>query len=177
MIRVTDIHKRFGTLEVLKGVSLEVAAGEVVSIVGASGAGKTTLLQIMGTLSRPDAGRVEIDGRDVFALGDKALAPFVSAEPFLASYDLGGSAFLVLGCDGVWDVVSDAEACRIVAHALADGSDAAGAAARLRDCAYLNGSGDNISVVVCDLTADNLCEAVAAWAKKEAPPPRQPPCS
>ena len=76
MIRVTDIHKRFGTLEVLKGVSLEVAAGEVVSIVGASGAGKTTLLQIMGTLSRPDAGRVEIDGRDVFALGDKALSAF-----------------------------------------------------------------------------------------------------
>ena len=76
MIRVTDIHKRFGTLEVLKGVSLEVAAGEVVSIVGASGAGKTTLLQIMGTLSRPDAGRGEIDGRDVFALGDKALSAF-----------------------------------------------------------------------------------------------------
>ena len=76
MIRVTDIHKRFGTLEVLKGVSLEVAAGEVVSIAGASGAGKTTLLQIMGTLSRPDAGRVEIDGRDVFALGDKALSAF-----------------------------------------------------------------------------------------------------
>ena len=76
MIRVTDIHKRFGTLEVLKGVSLEVAAGEVVSIVGASGAGKTTLLQIMGTLSRPDAGRVEIDGRDVFALGDKELSAF-----------------------------------------------------------------------------------------------------
>ena len=76
MIRVTDIHKRFGTLEVLKGVSLEVAAGEVVSIVGASGAGKTTLLQILGTLSRPDAGRVEIDGRDVFALGDKALSAF-----------------------------------------------------------------------------------------------------
>ena len=60
MIRVTDIHKSFGALEVLKGVSLEVAAGEVVSVVGASGAGKTTLLQIMGTLSRPDSGRVYI---------------------------------------------------------------------------------------------------------------------
>ena len=76
MIRVTDIHKSFGTLEVLKGVSLDVAAGEVVSIVGASGAGKTTLLQIIGTLSRPDSGRVEIDGRDVSALGDKALSQF-----------------------------------------------------------------------------------------------------
>ena len=76
MIRVTDIHKSFGTLEVLKGVSLEVAAGEVVSIVGASGAGKTTLLQIIGTLSRPDCGRVEIDGRDVSGLGDRALSQF-----------------------------------------------------------------------------------------------------
>ena len=76
MIRVTDIHKSFGTLEVLKGVSLEVAQGEVVSIVGASGAGKTTLLQIIGTLSRPDGGRVEIDGRDVSALGDRALSQF-----------------------------------------------------------------------------------------------------
>ena len=76
MIRVTDIHKSFGTLEVLKGVSLEVAAGEVVSIVGASGAGKTTLLQIMGTLSRPDSGRVEIGGEDVSSLGDKALSKF-----------------------------------------------------------------------------------------------------
>ena len=54
MIKVTDIHKRFGDLEVLKGVSLDVAEGEVVSIVGASGAGKTTLLQIVGTLSRGD---------------------------------------------------------------------------------------------------------------------------
>ena len=76
MIKVTDIRKRFGTLEVLRGVSLDVAQGEVVSIVGASGAGKTTLLQIVGTLSRPDAGRVEIGGRDVFALGDKALSRF-----------------------------------------------------------------------------------------------------
>lgn len=76
MIRVTDIHKSFGTLEVLKGVSLDVAQGEVVSIVGASGAGKTTLLQIIGTLSRPDYGRVEIDGRDVSGLGDRALSQF-----------------------------------------------------------------------------------------------------
>ena len=76
MIRVTDIHKSFGTLVVLKGVSLDVAQGEGVSIVGASGAGKTTLLQIIGTLSRPDGGRVEIDGRDVSALGDRALSQF-----------------------------------------------------------------------------------------------------
>ena len=76
MIRVTDIHKSFGTLEVLKGVSLDVAQGEVVSIVGASGAGQTTLLQIMGTLSRPDSGRVEIGGEDVSSLGDKALSKF-----------------------------------------------------------------------------------------------------
>ena len=76
MIRVTDIHKSFGTLEVLKGVSLDVAQGEVVSIVGASGAGKTTLLQIIGTLSRPACGRVELDGRDVSGLGDRALSQF-----------------------------------------------------------------------------------------------------
>ena len=76
MIRITDIHKSFGTLEVLRGVSLEVAPREVVSIVGASGAGKTTLLQIIGTLSRPDSGRVEIDGTDVFTLDDKALSHF-----------------------------------------------------------------------------------------------------
>ena len=76
MRRVTDIHKSFGSLEVLRGVSLEVADREVVSIVGASGAGKTTLLQIIGTLSRPDSGRVEIDGRDPFALGDRDLSRF-----------------------------------------------------------------------------------------------------
>ncbi|MEG0808038.1 MAG: ABC transporter ATP-binding protein [Alistipes sp.] len=76
MIKVTDIHKSFGTLEVLKGVSLDVDKGEVVSIVGASGAGKTTLLQIMGTLSRPDSGHVEIDGVDASALSDKALSRF-----------------------------------------------------------------------------------------------------
>ena len=76
MIKVTDIHKSYGDLEVLKGVSLEVARGEVVSIVGASGAGKTTLLQIVGTLSRADRGTVEIDGEDVSRLKDRALSRF-----------------------------------------------------------------------------------------------------
>ena len=60
----------------LRGVSLDVARGEVVSIVGASGAGKTTLLQIVGSLTHPDGGRVEIDGTDLFALDDKALSRF-----------------------------------------------------------------------------------------------------
>ena len=76
MIQVTNLHKRFGTLEVLKGVSLEVKRGELVSVVGASGAGKTTLLQIMGTLSRPDAGEVRIDGEEVFRLNDSHLSQF-----------------------------------------------------------------------------------------------------
>ena len=76
MIQVTDFHKRFGDLEVLRGVSLSVNRGEVISIVGASGAGKTTLLQIMGTLSRPDGGRLLIDGVEPFALGDRALSHF-----------------------------------------------------------------------------------------------------
>ena len=76
MIRAVDIHKKFGTLEVLKGVSLEVARGEVVSVVGASGAGKTTLLHILGTLSAPDSGRVEIDGCDVCRLRDRELSRF-----------------------------------------------------------------------------------------------------
>ena len=62
MIQLQDITKSFGTLQVLRGISLEVAQGEVVSIVGPSGAGKTTLLQIMGTLDRPDTGTVLIDG-------------------------------------------------------------------------------------------------------------------
>ena len=76
MIALTDIRKRFGTLDVLRGVSLEVARGEVVAGVGASGAGKSTLLPIAGTLMRPDGGRVVIDGTDVGALGDRALSRF-----------------------------------------------------------------------------------------------------
>lgn len=76
MIKAQNIHKSFGSLEVLKGISLEVAKGEVVAIVGASGAGKTTLLQILGTLSSADCGTLEIDGTEVTSLGDKALSRF-----------------------------------------------------------------------------------------------------
>lgn len=76
MIKAQNIRKSFGSLEVLKGISLEVAKGEVVAIVGASGAGKTTLLQILGTLSSADSGTLEIDGTQVTTLGDKALSQF-----------------------------------------------------------------------------------------------------
>lgn len=76
MIEVKNIHKSFGTLEVLKGVDLMVEKGEIVSIIGKSGAGKTTLLQIIGTLDKPDSGSVVIDGVDVFALKEKELADF-----------------------------------------------------------------------------------------------------
>lgn len=76
MIQLENIHKSFGELEVLKGVDLQVAKGEVVSIVGASGAGKSTLLNIMGSLMQPSGGRVLINGTDIFALGAKELAVF-----------------------------------------------------------------------------------------------------
>ena len=76
MIEVKNIHKSFGTLEVLKGVDLTVKKGEIVSIIGKSGAGKTTLLQIIGTLDKPNSGSVMIDGVDVFALKEKELADF-----------------------------------------------------------------------------------------------------
>ena len=74
MIQAIDIHKSFGDVEVLRGVSLTVAKGEIVAIVGPSGAGKTTLLQIIGTLDRPDLGRVLLDGRDLSRLPDRQLA-------------------------------------------------------------------------------------------------------
>lgn len=76
MIEVKDIHKSFGSLEVLKGVNLRVKQGEIVAIVGKSGAGKTTLLQLIGTLDRPTNGQVLIDGTDVFTLNDTQLAAF-----------------------------------------------------------------------------------------------------
>ncbi len=76
MIKVNNIHKSFGDLEVLKGVSLEVGKGEIVSIVGASGAGKTTLLQIVGTLLLADGGEVEIAGTKILGLNEKRTAEF-----------------------------------------------------------------------------------------------------
>ena len=76
MIKAENIHKSYGTLEVLKGVSLEVKRGEVVSIVGQSGAGKTTLLQILGTLSAMDSGSLRIDGAEVSAMNDNQLSDF-----------------------------------------------------------------------------------------------------
>lgn len=76
MIEVKNIVKRYGNLEVLKGVSVTIGDGEIVSIVGPSGAGKTTLLQIIGTLDKPDSGSVLFDGTDVLALKDKELARF-----------------------------------------------------------------------------------------------------
>lgn len=76
MIIASNINKSYGPLQVLKDVSIHVAKGEVVSIVGASGAGKTTLLQIVGTLDKADSGKVLIDGHDVTSMGERALAAF-----------------------------------------------------------------------------------------------------
>jgi len=76
MIDIKDIKKSFGSLEVLKGITMHVDRGEVVSIVGPSGAGKTTLLQIIGTLDRADSGYVTVDGIDTTTLSQKKLADF-----------------------------------------------------------------------------------------------------
>lgn len=76
MIHLEGITKSFDTLQVLKGIDLEIARGEVVSIVGPSGAGKTTLLQIMGTLDTPDAGEVVIDGTNIRRMKEKELSAF-----------------------------------------------------------------------------------------------------
>jgi lipoprotein-releasing system ATP-binding protein len=76
MIKAKNIHKSFDRLEVLKGVDLEVAKGEIVSIVGPSGAGKTTLLQILGTLDKPNSGEILVDNIDFSKLKEKELAAF-----------------------------------------------------------------------------------------------------
>ena len=80
MIQATNIVKRFGDLEVLRGVDLTVKSGEIVSIVGASGAGKTTLLQILGTLDVPDSGEVSVDGESTSGLSRRELCAFRNAH-------------------------------------------------------------------------------------------------
>lgn len=80
ILQASNITKSFGDLQVLKSVSLEVYQGEVVSIVGASGAGKTTLLQILGTLGKPDSGKVQINKKEVFKMGERELSRFRNSE-------------------------------------------------------------------------------------------------
>lgn len=80
MLKAELLVKSFGDLQVLKGISLQVTKGEIVSIVGASGAGKTTLLQILGTLGKPDGGKVWINHKDVFAFGETELSRFRNKE-------------------------------------------------------------------------------------------------
>ena len=82
MIQLHDIHKSFGSLQVLKGIDLTINQGEIVSIVGPSGAGKTTLLQIIGTLDRADSGRVLFDGVDVSLYNEKQLSAFRNEQGF-----------------------------------------------------------------------------------------------
>lgn len=76
MLQAEGLKKKYGDLQVLKGVSLDIAKGEVVSIVGSSGAGKTTLLQLLGTLEKPDSGNLQINGINPFQLSSKKLAEF-----------------------------------------------------------------------------------------------------
>jgi lipoprotein-releasing system ATP-binding protein len=80
LIRTENIKKSFGSLEVLKGINLEIPNGKIYSIVGASGAGKTTLLQILGTLSKPDSGTLYINDKKISSLSDKQLAAFRNKE-------------------------------------------------------------------------------------------------
>ena len=76
MIKIRNINKSYGALQVLDNVNVDINRGEVVTIVGPSGAGKTTLLQIMGTLDSPDSGSVLYDGQDVLSMKDSSLARF-----------------------------------------------------------------------------------------------------
>ena len=76
MIKIQNIEKSYGTLRVLKGIDLEIQEGEVISICGASGAGKSTLLHILGTLDKPDNGKVLFDSTSIFTLNDEELSLF-----------------------------------------------------------------------------------------------------
>ena len=80
MIKAKNIRKSFGSLEVLKGIDLEIPNGKIYSIVGASGAGKTTLLQILGTLSKPDAGDIWFGEKKVSDMSEKQMAAFRNSE-------------------------------------------------------------------------------------------------
>lgn len=76
MLKAENLEKRYGSLRVLKGISLEVRKKEIVSIVGSSGAGKSTLLHILGTLDKPDSGNISLNGRDIGSLRGNELAAF-----------------------------------------------------------------------------------------------------
>jgi lipoprotein-releasing system ATP-binding protein len=76
MLKARGIKKSYGNLPILKGVDFEVAKGEIVSIIGASGAGKSTLLHILGTLDKPDAGTVELNGTEINRLSGELLSVF-----------------------------------------------------------------------------------------------------
>jgi len=80
LIKAKNIRKSFGQLQVLKGIDLEIPGGKIYSIVGASGAGKTTLLQILGTLSKPDAGEIWFGEKKISDLNEKQLASFRNRE-------------------------------------------------------------------------------------------------
>lgn len=76
MIEIKDLRKKFGDLEVLKGVNLKIEKGEVISIIGPSGAGKTTLLQLIGTLDKPTSGTILFNGEDLSKMGSNKLSTF-----------------------------------------------------------------------------------------------------
>lgn len=76
MLQASGLYKSYNKLSVLKGIDLEISKGEIVAIVGASGAGKSTLLHILGTLDTPDAGKVRIQGKDVFSHSPNTIAAF-----------------------------------------------------------------------------------------------------
>jgi len=76
LVKATGLEKSYGSLKVLKGIDLEIASSEIVSIVGASGAGKSTLLHLIGTLDQPDAGRILLNGQEIQTLRGDRLAEF-----------------------------------------------------------------------------------------------------
>ncbi len=80
MIHAENIHKTYGTLEVLRGISLDIQKGEIVSVIGASGAGKSTLLHILGTLDKAEQGKVIINGHEIAAMNEKKLSAFRNKE-------------------------------------------------------------------------------------------------